>query len=63
MRFHSLIIGLLSGVKCLAINYDIKVEKLAKEFGLPYINLDGQYVNLKSKGENFIDQDLEKIKQ
>lgn len=63
MRFHSLIIGLLSGIKCLAINYDIKVEKLAKEFGLPYINLDGQYVNLKSKGENFIDQDLEKIKQ
>lgn len=63
MRFHSLIIGLLSGVKCLAINYDIKVEKLAKEFDLPCINLDGHYLNLKPKGENFINQDLEKIKQ
>ena len=39
MRFHAIIIGLLSNVKTLGINYDIKVEKLAKEFNLPLINL------------------------
>ena len=30
MRFHAIIIGLLAKCKILAINYDIKVEKLAK---------------------------------
>lgn len=39
MRFHAIIIGLLAGAKTLGINYDIKVEKLAKEFNLPLIDL------------------------
>ena len=39
MRFHAIIIGLLTSTKTLAINYDIKVEKLASEFELPIINM------------------------
>lgn len=52
MRFHSIIIGLLTGVKTLCINYDIKVEKIAKEFDLPVIDLqhdfNGAFENLKN---------------
>lgn len=40
MRYHACLIGILSGIKVLPINYDIKVEELAKEFELEYINLD-----------------------
>lgn len=39
MRFHANVAGIKSKVKTLAINYDIKVEKLAKEYNLPIINL------------------------
>ena len=40
MRFHSNVIGIKAGVKTLAINYDPKVERLAEEYNLPYINLN-----------------------
>lgn len=40
MRFHANVIGIKAGVKTLAINYDPKVEKLANEYNLPYINLN-----------------------
>lgn len=40
MRFHANVIGIKSGVKTLAVNYDPKVEKLAKEFDIPMINLE-----------------------
>ena len=39
MRYHANVIGVKSGVKTLAINYDPKVEALAQEFDLPYIKL------------------------
>lgn len=45
MRFHAIIIGLLAKTKTLAINYDIKVEKLAKEFGLPTVDLKKEFNN------------------
>ncbi len=45
MRFHAIIVGLLAKCKILAINYDIKVEKLAKEFGLPIIDLKREFSN------------------
>ncbi len=45
MRFHAIIIGLLSQTKTLGINYDIKVEKLCSEFGLPHIELDKDFGN------------------
>ena len=44
MRFHANVIGIKSGVKTLAINYDPKVERLAEEYNLPMINMqDSDY--------------------
>ena len=40
MRFHALVTALKSGIKSIAVNYDIKVEKLANEAGLPLISMD-----------------------
>lgn len=40
MRYHAIVIALMSGVKTCAINYDIKVEKLAKDANLPVISMD-----------------------
>lgn len=42
MRFHANVVGIKTGVKTLAINYDPKVEKLAEEYDLPLINLDDE---------------------
>lgn len=42
MRFHSLLIALKAGVKCCAINYDIKVETLAYEANIPVISMDAK---------------------
>jgi len=40
MRFHALLIAVKSGVKSLAVNYDIKVKILAEETGIPLIELN-----------------------
>ncbi len=40
MRFHAILVALKCGVKTCAINYDIKVEKLAKEAKIPIISMD-----------------------
>lgn len=40
MRFHAVLTALKSGVKTCAVNYDIKVEKLANEAGIPLISMD-----------------------
>ncbi len=45
MRFHACMIAIKSGVKLLPINYDIKVEQLAKEFNLNCLNLDYLEIN------------------
>lgn len=42
MRFHANVVAIKSGVKTLAINYDIKVKKLADEFNLPIIELSAR---------------------
>ena len=52
MRFHANVVGIKSGVKTMAINYDIKVKKLAEEYNLPIININEQ--NLSSIFKNFI---------
>ncbi len=39
MRYHACLIAIKNEVKILPINYDIKVEELAKEFKLKYMNL------------------------
>ena len=45
MRFHAIIIGLISRVKVLSINYDIKVEKISKEFHIQMIELNKEFGN------------------
>ena len=40
MRFHANVAAIKSGVKTIAINYDIKVKKLAEEYDIPLIELD-----------------------
>ena len=40
MRFHANVVAIKSGVKTLAINYDVKVKKLAQEYNLPLIELN-----------------------
>lgn len=39
MRFHANVVGIKSGVKTIAINYDPKVEKLAEQYNIPLIEL------------------------
>ena len=40
MRFHSALVAAKAGVKVLGINYDIKVENLAKSIGFPLIKMN-----------------------
>lgn len=61
MRFHALIVGLLAGVKVLGINYDIKVEKLAKEFGFPLIGLKKSFGNEFNLQKNLDMQTIENL--
>lgn len=52
MRFHSIIAGLLAKCKVLSINYDIKVEKISKEFNLPMVDLNKEFGNSFDKLKN-----------
>lgn len=40
MRFHAILCALKNGVKTCAVNYDIKVEKLAQDANIPVISMD-----------------------
>ena len=40
MRYHAIMIGLKYGIKTLAINYDPKVESIAKFANIPFINFE-----------------------
>lgn len=40
MRFHALIVALKAGIRCTGINYDIKVENLAKSANIPLISMN-----------------------
>lgn len=60
MRFHAIIIGLLAGIKTLSVNYDIKVEKISKEFNLPMLDLKKDFTN---QFEQLKNQDLTKLKE
>ena len=42
MRFHAILVALKCGIKTCAINYDIKVENIAKEFSLPIISMNAE---------------------
>ena len=62
MRFHACLIGIKAGVKVIPINYDIKVETLAKEFGLKAISLEN-IENIKTAIENTSTCNSEKAKE
>ncbi len=59
MRFHANVVGVKSGVKTLAINYDIKVKKLAEEFNLPSIELTDY--DFSKQFDNLIKQDKPQV--
>lgn len=40
MRFHAILVALKCGIKSCAINYDVKVEKLANEAAIPLISME-----------------------
>ena len=42
MRFHAILVGLMAGVKTCAINYDIKVEKIANDAKIPIISMNAE---------------------
>lgn len=53
MRFHSLVVGVKSGVKTLGINYDPKIKNLSEEYHFPIIelsqtNFDNEFSTLKN---------------
>jgi polysaccharide pyruvyl transferase CsaB len=54
MRFHAILTSARFGIKTLALSYDIKVEKLAKEFGLPCLAM---------KHEDNISEAIDKLKK
>lgn len=60
MRFHAILVGLKSRTKTLAINYDIKVEKLAEDFSIPILHLDKEN-NFDSEFTNLACQNLQQI--
>ena len=57
MRFHANVVAIKSGVRTLAIDYDIKIKKLADEYKLPIIEL-----NQRDFSEKFDELVSDKIK-
>ncbi len=45
MRFHACLIAAKAGVNVLGINYDVKVETLAKTIGFPLVEMNGSGLN------------------
>ena len=60
MRFHAILVALKCGVKTCAINYDVKVEKLASEAAIPLISMDANenFEDIYRKLENLNQEDL-----
>lgn len=54
MRYHACLVAIKCGVKLLPISYDIKVKTIAKEFNLPYIDLENPQDNISNDFEDFI---------
>ena len=62
MRFHAILAAIKSGVKTCAVNYDIKVEKLAQEAQIPVISIDA-HENMEKIYNNLQNIDVEKLLQ
>lgn len=60
MRFHAILVALKCGIKTCAINYDVKVEKLADEAYIPLISMDAHenFEEIYQKLENLDSNDL-----
>ena len=58
MRFHAVLLAVKMGIRTVAVNYDVKVEKLAFEAGIPLISMEADedfdliFENLKCLNEN-----------
>ena len=63
MRFHAILVALKCGIKTCAINYDVKVEKLANEADIPLISMDAHenFESIYKKLENLNKDDLLKF--
>lgn len=63
MRFHAILVALKCGIKTCAINYDVKVEKLANEANIPLISMDAHenFETIYKKLENLNKDDLLKF--
>jgi polysaccharide pyruvyl transferase CsaB len=63
MRFHAILTALKCGVKTCAINYDIKVEKLAKDANLPIVSMQAEenFEEIYSKLQNLNNEELSKF--
>lgn len=63
MRFHAILVALKCGIKTCAINYDVKVEKLANESSIPLISMDANenFEEIYHKLENLKSDDLLKF--
>lgn len=57
MRYHACLIAIKSKVKLLPIDYDIKVEELANEFNLTYIDMI-DWEKMTNTIENFINSNI-----
>ena len=62
MRFHACLLSLKYGIPTLPLSYDAKVEKLADEFEIPYVNLN-EKDKIKTAIESLSNFDLEAVKQ
>lgn len=63
MRFHAILVALKCGIKTCAINYDVKVEKLAHEASIPLISMDAHenFEDIYQKLENLKSDDLSRF--
>lgn len=62
MRFHACLLALKYGIPTLPLSYDAKVEKLADEFEIPYVNLN-EKDNIKIAVESLSNFNLLAVKQ
>ncbi len=65
MRFHAVLAGLMAGIKTCAINYDIKVEKLADDAKIPLISMIGEndFTEIFEEMKNLSSENLLKFVQ
>lgn len=57
MRYHACLIAIKNGVKLLPLSYDVKVETLAKEFNLAYVDMTHKQ-DLTEIFENFAKKNI-----